>query len=78
MNATDISKEDTVRLDGRRGNWVVEFVWSNGTVEISRTTGHPRRGGMHYVSQAVHPDRLTLVRRGNRGPRHLQRHVCRK
>lgn len=58
-------KRDTVRLDGRRERWVVEFVRDNGRVDISRTTGNPRRGGMHYVSTTVDISRLTLVRRGN-------------
>jgi hypothetical protein len=68
-----IAENDTVRVDNERGLWVVDYVHTPSPlaaiigrkpyVSVSRT----RRIGrdIRTTSRDVHPDRLTLVRKGN-------------
>lgn len=71
---TELRTHDTVRIAGERGNHIVEWVdGRTGMVNVSRTTGAYGRGRtMHIVQFAVAPDRVTLVRRGNRAEDEMQ------
>lgn len=69
----NIGENDTVRVDDERGLWVVDYIHTPSAiaagigrrpyVSVSRT----RRIGrdIRTTSRDVHPDRLTLVRKGN-------------
>jgi hypothetical protein len=68
-----IERNDTVRVSGERGRWVVEDIYTPSaaaadigrspfvTVSYTRTVGRDTR----TTVMDVHPDRLALVRKGN-------------
>lgn len=59
-----IAVGDTVRYAGKRQHWIVDAILSDGTAQVSCSTG--RRTGPTGYTRVVRLDRLEFVRHGNR------------